>query len=596
MSKKQSVIQSTLIKITVLVFCILVILYFIIARVYWDKELLERKADLLSLAWTGENIIQNDYLKIQQIKANPDMSNNEKINAIDILLKDSFGQISKKRTSLNITYFDRELDYSGTNPIHNNEMIIKIKNQTYDSVIPEFVSDKGFLKGERNIAVVIPVYFEELIVGHALVMDFSPDIFYEDYLGYSSLFIPSILLLIIVSILIKNSIAQIKLSLDAFTNSIFGGETENREEIEKLPELKPVFEAIRTYMENLQDLNMRLEDTNDKLLTIMEGISDGFFSLDRRWRFTFINKEMKRIINKEDDDVIGKYIWEEFPEMKSLENIKNLSYASREKIPIHWETQSELKGGYYEFHAYPFAKGLTVFFRDITDIKKREIEMVRLERLNLIGQMAAGISHEVRNPLTTVRGFLQMLEGKSESERNKEFMEIAISEIDRANRIITDFLSLAKANIDESKYESINAVILRIFPMLEADAFNSNKEVVINLGEVPEIKINESEIRQLTLNLVRNALEATPEGGQVNILTYAEDAYIVLTISDEGTGIPLEVQEKIGTPFVTTKDNGTGLGLAISIGIANRHQAKFEFETGPNGTTFYIKFPQASST
>jgi signal transduction histidine kinase len=111
------------------------------------------------------------------------------------------------------------------------------------------------------------------------------------------------------------------------------------------------------------------------------------------------------------------------------------------------------------------------------------------------------------------------------------------------------------------------------------------------LGDVPDIDLNESEIRQLILNLVRNGLEETPESGQVYISTYLQEECVVLSIQDEGKGIPQEVQEKMGTPFITTKETGTGLGLAISIGIARRHKAKFEFTTGMDGTTFYVKFP-----
>ncbi|MGI6451023.1 MAG: ATP-binding protein [Desulfitobacteriia bacterium] len=139
--------------------------------------------------------------------------------------------------------------------------------------------------------------------------------------------------------------------------------------------------------------------------------------------------------------------------------------------------------------------------------------------------------------------------------------------------------------------EDINEIITRIYPMLQADAFNDNKDVLTNLGVVPVLELNESEIRQLILNLVRNGLEETPPGGKVEISTYLETDRVVLAISDEGKGIPEEVQGKIGTPFMTTKETGTGLGLAISVGIARRHQAKFEFNTGQSGTTFYIKFP-----
>jgi len=321
----------------------------------------------------------------------------------------------------------------------------------------------------------------------------------------------------------------------------------------------------------------------------MEGIIVGFYSLDKEWRFTFLNKVTKTSMNNE--NLLGKNIWEEIDDHIDYLTYDKLQEAVRDKIPVHWEALSTKDNRYYEYHAYPFTQGISIFFRDITESKHQETELVRLERLNLIGQLAAGISHEVRNPLTTVRGFLQMIESRSDSSQYKEYMEIMISEIDRANEIITDFLSLAKVNAECTKKVSITDIITRIFPMLQADAFNSDKDVVLDLNEVSELELNESEIRQLILNLVRNALEETPERGKVIIGTHSQENQVILTIQDQGKGIPQEIQEKMGTPFMTTKETGTGLGLAISMGIASRHKARFEFETGENGTTFYIKFP-----
>jgi two-component system, sporulation sensor kinase E len=180
--------------------------------------------------------------------------------------------------------------------------------------------------------------------------------------------------------------------------------------------------------------------------------------------------------------------------------------------------------------------------------------------------------------------------------QDKEYLDLMVSEIDRANAIITDFLSLAKVNSDNIKRQNINEVIDNIFPLLQADAFNNNKEIVLDLFQLPDIMINENEIIQLILNLVRNGLEVTPENGRVMISTYLKGDKVALAIKDQGTGIPREIQDKIGTPFFTTKDTGTGLGLAISIEIAQRHQATFEFESDKRGTTFYIFFPTDNCT
>ncbi|WP_242833485.1 two-component system sensor histidine kinase NtrB [Desulfosporosinus youngiae] len=323
----------------------------------------------------------------------------------------------------------------------------------------------------------------------------------------------------------------------------------------------------------------------------MEGISDGFYALDRNWQFTFVNYKIKKVIKDKDTEILGKSIWEVFPKDLNPLSFEKMHQAMSQNESVHWEA-----GGLadpdrdHEFHAYPYMEGLTVFFRDISESKRQQQELDRLERLNLIGQLAAGISHEIRNPLTSVKGFLQIFITKPKYAQDKEYMDLMISEIDRANTIITDFLSLAKANSDNIVAQNLNEVINKVLPMLQADAYNHNKEVVADLNKLPEIMINENEIKQLILNLVRNGLDATPEQGSVTISTFQENDKVVLAIKDQGKGIPKEIQEKVGTPFFTTKDSGTGLGLAISAGIAQRHGAVFKFKTDIQGTVFYTIF------
>lgn len=234
--------------------------------------------------------------------------------------------------------------------------------------------------------------------------------------------------------------------------------------------------------------------------------------------------------------------------------------------------------------------GRVVSFRDITEHKRLEKEMAHLERLNLIGKMAAGIGHEVRNPMTTIRGFLQMLIKKKDCFKYWKYYELMIAELDRANSIISDFLSVAKEKPSCKKLGNINGIIESLLPLIEADAIVQNNYVKVDLGEIPEIMLDDKEIRQLILNFVGNGLDAMSSGGYLTIKTYMKEQYIVLEIKDQGTGIVPEVLARIGTPFFTTKEQGTGLGLAISYSIAVRHQATVNVETSDKGTAFFVKF------
>ncbi|GBF35042.1 signal transduction histidine kinase [Desulfocucumis palustris] len=234
--------------------------------------------------------------------------------------------------------------------------------------------------------------------------------------------------------------------------------------------------------------------------------------------------------------------------------------------------------------------GFSSIVRDISEQIKIEMEMARLDRLNLVGQMAAGIGHEIRNPMTSVRGFLQLLQGRKECTSFSEYFKLMIGELDRANAIITEYLAVARDRPVEQKMRDINSIVEAMFPLINADAINENKNVRLDLGEVPELLLDEKEIRQLILNLARNGLEAMSTGGCMAIRTSREGENVVLSVQDQGVGIDPEVLERLGTPFFTTKEKGTGLGLATCYSIAARHNATIEIETGSQGTTFFIIF------
>lgn len=235
---------------------------------------------------------------------------------------------------------------------------------------------------------------------------------------------------------------------------------------------------------------------------------------------------------------------------------------------------------------------LLTLVNDITVLRKFEKEMLRLERLNLVGQMAAGIAHEIRNPMTTIRGYLQYLSGKKECLSFKDVFDLMIDELDRANSIVTDYLSLSKHKAIELKIQNLNDIIKSVYPLIQVDVKKAGVKLVVETEKIPDLPLDEKEIRQLIFNLVRNSIEAMTDGGILTIRTYSDDNDIVMAIQDQGEGIDSKLIDKIGTPFFTTKENGTGLGLTVCYSIADRHGAVIEILSGSNGTTFLTKFRQ----
>lgn len=231
--------------------------------------------------------------------------------------------------------------------------------------------------------------------------------------------------------------------------------------------------------------------------------------------------------------------------------------------------------------------------RDITTRKNLEKITSMLDRMNVVGSMAATVAHEIRNPMTTVRGYLQVMGRREKYQEDKEIFKLMIAEIDRANTIIKEYLSLSREKRANLEKNSLNSIIEALYPLIQADANSAKIFLTLNLGTIPDLLLDENEIRQLLLNLVRNSIEAMPNGGNLTIHTFQEETYVVLAVSDQGPGIPSDILDKLGTPFITTKDTGTGLGLPMCYQIVHRHNAKIKISTHHEGTTFlvYFNFP-----
>ncbi|CRK82168.1 GAF domain-containing protein [Neobacillus massiliamazoniensis] len=344
-------------------------------------------------------------------------------------------------------------------------------------------------------------------------------------------------------------------------------------------------------LENMiEERTKELTIANEKNLSVIESITDGFIALSKDWRVTYLNKNLFLPLNKTSKDVLGKNIWGVYPEFVDTVLYQEFHKVMLERLPVHFEIHCPNTDSWYEIVAYPYDEGICSLIKDITEKKKYEKEMKRLSGLELIAQMAAGISHEIRNPMTTVRGFLQILNEEVEFKKYKHHLNVMIEELDRANSIITEFLSMSNTRTSDLQKLDLNAILHDIAQLIKVDAFNQNKEIKIETNDIPELLLNRNEIRQLIINLYRNGLEAMNEGKVLTLRTYKEDDWVTLAVQDEGEGIRPEILEKLGTPFFTTKEKGTGLGLGVSYAIAARHNAKIEIQTGREGTTFFVKF------
>jgi len=330
-------------------------------------------------------------------------------------------------------------------------------------------------------------------------------------------------------------------------------------------------------------------------------LGEGICVTDREGVITFVNPAAEKILGRSRDELAGQDFHEAVFGCSTRHNqpspvLKTVSTGEPQRIYEDVFINREGRELPVSYVITPIREergitGCVTVFQDISERRLLQQEVARLDRMHIIGEMAAGIGHEIRNPMTTVRGFLQILAERKEMASYRNFYKIMIEELDRANSIITEYLNLAKNKHVDLELQDLNAVIRTLFPLIQADAMMSDKKVSLVLGDIPELAMDEKEIRQMIINLARNGLEAMDPGGRLVISTYTEPGNLVaVSVRDEGKGIDNRLMERIGTPFFTTKDQGTGLGLAICYSIAARHNAKIKILTGPDGSNFLVKF------
>ncbi|GIQ71324.1 PAS domain-containing sensor histidine kinase [Xylanibacillus composti] len=246
--------------------------------------------------------------------------------------------------------------------------------------------------------------------------------------------------------------------------------------------------------------------------------------------------------------------------------------------------------------------GAYVIFKDVTNLRSLEEQVQRSDRLSMIGQIAAGTAHEIRNPLTSIKGFLQVLKKTLQGHglrREYEYTQIMLNEIDRINNLVSEFLLLSKPK--DNKYTSvdISSVIRDILPIINNEAILHNVVVQYEAEEeLPLVVADRELLKQVYINVSKNGIEAMTEGGTLTIRERLDEAnqFIHVDIHDTGPGIPSYVIDKIFDPFFTTKENGTGLGLAVCQRIIHDAGGQLRVSSKGFGTTFTISIPYAGTS
>lgn len=235
-----------------------------------------------------------------------------------------------------------------------------------------------------------------------------------------------------------------------------------------------------------------------------------------------------------------------------------------------------------------------LIIRDISERKKNEELLINSEKLYVAGQLAAGIAHEIRNPLTSLKGFLQLI--SSGRGTGKNYFDIMKSELTRIESIVSEMLMLSKPQVYELTHQDTRRVLYDVVTLLEAQAALHNTQIKVEAGKDPLWIFGvENQIKQVFINILKNAIEAMVDGGTISVVSKREGDAVIIRIADQGPGISQEQLSKMGQPFYTTKDKGTGLGLMVTYKIIdNHHGTVTAYSEIGEGAVFTISLPYSA--
>jgi PAS domain S-box-containing protein len=237
-------------------------------------------------------------------------------------------------------------------------------------------------------------------------------------------------------------------------------------------------------------------------------------------------------------------------------------------------------------------KGLVIIGRDITALREAEERLRMSEKLSVVGELSASVAHEIRNPLTSLKGFVQLLQ--MEESKHQYYYQIMLDELNRINHIVSELLLLAKPQDIKFSKADLHKILFDVISLLNTEASLYNVQIDF-LSPSDEVKIDcePNQLKQMFINIIKNAIEASEHGSRVTIqLREVNQQFASIIVHDNGCGISCERLEKMGEPFYSSKEKGTGLGLTVSFKIVQAHNGSIRFESELNkGTTVFVELP-----
>lgn len=353
------------------------------------------------------------------------------------------------------------------------------------------------------------------------------------------------------------------------------------------------------------------------ILSVLKRITDPVFALDSHWTITYVNDEGAELLGKPKEELSGRNLWECFPEAVGTRFYELAQQSILAQQACDFTDFFKPRQLWLHIRLYPSFGGMTVLCKDISGLRREaasdrgpssrfdsarpevpdDPSLPKREMLAIVGQLAAAIAHELRNPLTSLKGFLQLLEAKT-PPCDKHYFDIMQDELSRIEMLATELLVLGKPQAVRFEEAEPADIMRQALALLGPQAMYSNVSIVSRIQpDVPSVLCVAGQLKQVFVHIIENAIEAMPRGGTVEISLFrSDDGSLRADILDQGSGIPDEVLRRIGEPFYTTKDKGTGLGYMVAFKIIELHRGRLEIDSQIGiGTRVSITLPAASA-
>lgn len=411
-----------------------------------------------------------------------------------------------------------------------------------------------------------------------------------------------------VHLLITEELPKILGSSNPVKNQIIALQGCQQQQIKLRVDSQPLAEGGSLILFEEAKKEQELANLQLQTQTILNSINSLVVLTDRNNKIIMCNQAFQKAVETKYEDTLGlslkefyrsfffKRIKSQFkPLDKNPTQTYQLSFITPEGVKkeliIHWSSIYNIEGE----HIGGIAVG-----SDVTTLRAEQEKLQQQEKLSLLGQMTAGIVHEIKNPLTTIKGFSQLIISKTQEQQIKNYAQTIDNEVDDINKVVMDFLAFSKPQSPILKKIGINQLVQSMQLMLESHSFLKKVELNFNLmEEEKEILADEGQLKQVILNIVKNALDAMNNVANpfLNISSKFDSLTreISLIITDNGKGMSAKEKAKLGTPFFTTKEKGTGLGLSICYQIVKDHGGQIEIESQlGKGTSFIISLASVS--